>query len=134
MLFVLLAVMNVLRGPEAILEPFGFPDAELRAPLFQDFFHWLFAHMGTIGVLLLLLGQLVRGVRQQTVVAFTLLGLLLHYAYLDFRTSYWGNGLYGDPASGVILAMDAVFVLAVSHVCVRAVLAMRSGRTPLDAA
>jgi hypothetical protein len=124
--FVLLAAMNAARGPRDVLSPFGFPAAELDAPLLRDFWHWLFVHMGNLGVLLVLLGQLVKGARGQAIVAFTLLGLLLHYGWLDFRTSYWGDGLYDDPASGMLLAFDAAFVLAVAHVCLRAILTLRS--------
>ncbi len=121
-LFVLLAVMNLVRGPADILAPFGFAPELLGDPLFGDFFHWLFVHMATIGVLIVLLGRLVDGRRRQTVVAWTLLAALLHYGYLDLSTSVWGSGLYADPASLVIVAMDAAFVLAVGHVCVRSVL------------
>ena len=117
--YVLLAVMNVVQGAAKVLEPFGVPDAVLKSEHFLDFYHWHFAHMGNIGVLLLVLARVVAGISAQRAVVLTLIAMQLHYTYLDWRTSVLGNGLYADPRSIVLIAINLGMVLAFASVLVR---------------
>lgn len=128
--YVLLALMNLARGAEELLGPFGVPEQVLGSAHFLDFYHWLFVHMMTIGVLWVLLGRLVVGLRAQRLVAFMLLGLQLHYTYLDWRTSTWGSGLYANPKSLVLVAMDALVVVALAAVCLRSLRTSASTDSP----
>lgn len=117
--YVLLAVMNVVQGAAKVLEPFNVPDAVLRSGYFLDLYHWHFAHMGNIGVLLVVLARVVAGISAQRAVVLTLIAVQLHYTYLDWRTSVLGNGLYADPRSLVLIAINLVMVLAFASVLVR---------------
>lgn len=117
--YVVLAGMNVAQGAAKVLEPFNVPDDVLRSEYFLDFYHWHFAHMGNIGILLLVLAWVVAGIRAQRAVVLTLLAVQLHYTYLDWRTSVLGNGLYADPRSIVLVAINLVMVLAFASVLVR---------------
>jgi hypothetical protein len=110
-LYVLLAFSTLMQGPEAVLGPFQFPAAILESPHFGDFFHWVFVHMATIGILIGLLGRLVREPRDQRVVALVLVALELHYTYLDWRTSTLGSGLYPGPRSLVPFSIDVLVTL-----------------------
>lgn len=118
-LYVLIAVMNVARGAARALAPFHVPAEVLRSAHFLDFYHWHFAHVGNLGVLLMVLARVVTEARAQRAVALALIAMQLHYAYLDGRTSVLGNGLYADPRSIVLVAMNLVMVLAFASVLVR---------------
>ena len=48
-----------------------------------------------------------------------MIAMQLHYTYLDWRTSVLGNGLYADPRSIVLIAMNLGMVLAFASVLVR---------------
>lgn len=117
--YVLLAVMNVIQGAAKVLEPFSVPDEVLKSPHFLDFYHWHFAHMGNIGVLLVVLAWVVTGTSAQRALVLALIAVQLHYTYLDWRTSVLGNGLYADPRSIVLIAMNLGMVLAFASVLVR---------------
>jgi hypothetical protein len=117
--YVLLAVMNVAQGAAKVLEPFNVPDDVLQSGHFLDFYHWHFAHMGNIGVLLVVLARVVAGISAQRAVVLTLIAVQLHYTYLDWRTSVLGNGLYADPRSIVLIAINVGMVLAFASVLVR---------------
>lgn len=117
--YVLLAVMNVTQGAAKVLAPFSVPVDVLKSPHFLDFYHWHFAHMGNIGVLLLVLARVVAGMKAQRAVVLTLIAVQLHYTYLDWRTSVLGNGLYADPRSIVLIAINLLMVLAFASVLVR---------------
>ena len=117
--YVLLAVMNVAQGAAKVLEPFGVPDHVLKSEHFLDFYHWHFAHMGNIGVLLVVLARVVAGLRAQRVVVLALIAVQLHYTYLDWRTSVLGNGLYADPRSIVLIAINLGMVLAFASILLR---------------
>jgi hypothetical protein len=117
--YVLLAVMNVAQGAAKVLEPFNVPDEVLKSAHFLDFYHWHFAHMGNIGVLLMVLARVVAGISAQRAVVLTLIAVQLHYTYLDWRTSVLGNGLYADPKSIVLVAINLGMVLAFASVWVR---------------
>lgn len=116
--YVLLAVMNVAQGAAKVLEPFNVPGDVLKSAHFLDFYHWHFAHMGNIGVLLVVLARVVSGIRAQRAVLLTLIAIQLHYTYLDWRTSVLGNGLYADPRSIVLIAINLGMVLAFASLLV----------------
>lgn len=109
--YVLLAASTLLQGPRAVLAQFGAPEPVLASALFADFFHWVFVHMIVVGLLIGLLGRLVEGAPKQRVAARFLLLAQLHYAYLDLRTSVWGNGLYAHPKSLVPFFIGVLMVL-----------------------
>jgi hypothetical protein len=117
--YVLLAVMNLAQGAAKVLEPFHVPEDVLKSAYFLDFYHWHFAHMGNIGVLLVVLARVVTGIRAQRAVVLTLIAVQLHYTYLDWRTSVLGNGLYADPRSIVLIAINLGMVLAFAAVLAR---------------
>lgn len=117
--YVVLGLLNLAQGSASVLADFGFAPAVLDDALFQDFYHWHFVLMITSGVLMVLLGRLVVGVRPQRVCAWTLFALQLHYLYLDLRTSVWGSGLYDHPKSLVPAAIGALMTLAFLVVAMR---------------
>lgn len=119
LLYMVLGLGNVLQGPRPILEPFGVPEATLSSPFFGDFYHWLFVHMITIGLLIGLLGRLVESPRHQRTAARVICLLELHYTYLDTRTSVLGNRLYNHPKSLVLVAIDVAVLLAFLAVAVQ---------------
>lgn len=117
--YVLLAVMNLMQGAAKVLEPFNVPEDVLKSAHFLDFYHWHFAHIGNIGVLLVVLARVVTGTGAQRAVVLTLLAVQLHYTYLDWRTSVLGNGLYADPRSIVLIGINLGMALAFAAVLVR---------------
>lgn len=118
-LYVLIAVMNVAQGAARVLAPFNVPAEVLRSGHFLDFYHWHFAHVGNLGALLVVLARVVTDTRAQRAVVLTMIGVQLHYTYLDWRTSVLGNGLYADPRSIVLIAMNLGMVLAFASVWAR---------------
>lgn len=114
-----LAVMNLAQGAAKVLEPFNVPKDVLASEHFLDFYHWHFAHMANIGILLVVLARVVAGIRAQRALVLTLIAVQLHYTYLDWRTSILGNGLYADPRSLVLIAINLAMVLAFALVLVR---------------
>lgn len=118
-LYVLLAVMNLTQGAAKVLAPFNVPDDVLKSAHFLDFYHWHFAHMGNLGVLLVVLARVVSGTGAQRAMVLALIAVQLHYTYLDWRTSVLGNGLYADPKSIVLIAINVGIVLAFASVLVR---------------
>ena len=127
-IYVLLAVMNVAQGAAKVLEPFKVPEEVVKSAHFLDFYHWHFAHMGNIGALLVVLARVVNGIRAQGAIVATLIAVQLHYAYLDWRTSVLGNGLYADPRSIVLVATNLVMVLAFASILVRGRAALKQLR------
>lgn len=117
--YVLLGSMTLAQGASAILEPFAVPEFVLNSAHFSDFFHWLFVHMITIGILIALLGRFVEGATQQQFVARVLFLLVLHYTYLDIRTSVWGNNLYSHAKSLVPVTIDILVALSFALLSVR---------------
>jgi hypothetical protein len=117
--YVFLAVMNVIQGAAKVLEPFNVPEEVLKSAHFLDFYHWHFAHIGNIGVLLVVLARVVTGISAQRAIVLTLIAVQLHYTYLDWRTSVLGNGLYADPRSIVLIAINLGMALAFASVLVR---------------
>jgi hypothetical protein len=118
-LYVFLAVMNVAQGAARVLAPFHVPAEVLGSGYFLDFYHWHFAHVGNLGVLLVVLARVVTAARAQRAVVLTMIAVQLHYTYLDWRTSVLGNGLYADPRSIVLIVMNLGMVLAFASVWVR---------------
>lgn len=118
-LYVLLAVMNLTQGAAKVLAPFNVPDDVLKSAHFLDFYHWHFAHMGNLGVLLVVMARVVSGTGAQRAMVLALIAVQLHYIYLDWRTSVLGNGLYADPKSIVLIAINVGIVLAFASVLVR---------------
>lgn len=118
--YVFFSLLSMAQGAASVMEPFQLPEAVIGSPFYRDQFHWLGAHLLSVGVLFLLLGRCVEGARRQAVVAFTLLAIALHYGYLDFRTSPWGNGLYADPKALGLVAVDGFVVLALAVPCMSA--------------
>ncbi len=125
--YVLLGLLNLAQGSASVLADFGLAPAILSDAHFQDFYHWHFVLMITIGVLMVLLGRLVVGIRPQRICAWTLVAVQLHYLYLDLRTSVWGSGLYDHPKSLVPVAIGALMTLAFLVVAMRR--AESSGRS-----
>ncbi len=125
-LYGLIAVMNVAQGAAKVLAPFHVPADVLRSAYFLDFYHWHFAHVGNLGVLLVVLARVVTGTRAQRSVVLTMIAMQLHYTYLDWRTSVLGNGLYADPRSIVLVAMNLGMVLAFASVLVRGRIAAKA--------
>lgn len=125
-LYGLIAVMNVAQGAAKVLAPFHVPADVLRSAHFLDFYLWHFAHVGNLGVLLVVLARVVTGTRAQRSVVLTMIAMQLHYTYLDWRTSVLGNGLYADPRSIVLVAMNLAMVLAFASVLVRGRIAARA--------
>lgn len=123
--YVFLAVMNVAQGAARVLAPFNVPGDLLRSRFFLDFYHWHFAHMGNIGVLLVVLARFVADISAQRAIVLTLIAVQSHYTYLDWRTSVLGDGLYADPRSIVLIAINLVMVLAFASVLVRARIATK---------
>jgi hypothetical protein len=119
-IYVLLAVMNLSQGAAKVLAPFNVPSDVLWSAHFLDFYHWHFAHMGNIGVLLVVLARAVSGTNAQRAILLTLIAVQLHYTYLDWRTSVLGNGLYADPRSIVLIAINLGMVAAFASVLLRA--------------
>lgn len=109
-LYILLGASTLLQGPGAVLAPFGVPSEVLASAHFQDFFHWVFVHMIVLGLLIGLLGRLIDDADKQRLVARVLCLVELQYAYLDLRTSVWGNGLYADAKSLVPVLIDLLVV------------------------
>lgn len=117
--YVLLALMNVFQGAAKVLEPFKVPDEVLSSGFFLDFYHWHFAHVGNLGMLLVVLARVVVGAKAQRALVLALIAVQLHYTYLDWRTSVLGNGLYADPRSIVLVAINLGMVLAFASVLIR---------------
>ena len=127
-LYLFISVMNVAQGAAKVLEPFKVPDEVLKSAYFLDFYHWHFAHVGNIGALLVVLARVVSGIRAQGAIVVTLIAVQLHYAYLDWRTSVLGNGLYADPRSIVLVATNLVMVVAFASILVRGRAALKQLR------
>lgn len=102
-------------------------NGDLTPGLFADFFHWLFVHMTVIGILIGLLGRYIVDGRHQQLVARVLFVVQAHYAYLDFRTSMLGSGLYPGPRSLVPLSIGVLMLLAFGYLSVRGVVAPARG-------
>jgi hypothetical protein len=121
--YVLLAGSMLARGARGSMEPFKVPEAVLSSAHFADFFHFLFVHMITLGVMVGLLGWFVENGRHQRFAARVLCAINVHYAYLDFRTSDspLGNGLYQGPASVIPALVDVAVVLAFAYLSTRRV-------------
>jgi hypothetical protein len=119
--YVLLASTMFARGAHDSMERFGVPEPVLSSPHFADFFHFLFVHMSTLGVLIALLGWCVERGRRQRLVARVLCVINVHYTYLDIRTSDTplGNGLYQGPASAMPIFVDFAVLLAFAYLGTR---------------
>ena len=135
LLYVLLGMSTALRGAPATMAQFGVPKAVLSSPHFEDFFHWVFVHMTTLGVLLLLLGRFVEPGRAQRMVARVMCFVELHYTYLDFRTSDspLGNGLYRGQASLIPPIIDVLVLLTFAYLGSRPLAEYRETSTAASA-
>lgn len=127
-LYLLIAVMNVAQGAARVLAPFNVPAEVLRSAHFLDFYHWHFAHVGNLGVMLMVLARVVTGTRAQRAVVLTMIAVQLHYTYLDWRTSVLGNGLYADPRSIALIATNLGMALAFASVLARGRFAAKKPR------
>lgn len=127
-LYVLLGCFTLAQGSQAILAPFGLPAGVLASPHFADFFHWVFVHMITIGMLIGMLGRFVIDPQRQRTTARVLCLLELHYLFLDVRTSVLGNNLYPHPKSLAPVIIDLIVVVCFAYLSFRPI--SYASRTP----
>lgn len=112
LLYVMLASSMFVRGV-GVMRDFAVPESLLAEPVFQDFFFFFYELMAVVGVLVALLGQVVRERRAQALVATVLCALNLYLAWRDLSTSdsAFGNHLYKGSATLIPVFISVVLAL-----------------------
>jgi len=99
----------LVRGP-VVLRDFGVPPELIAAPVFVDFFGFMYEMMAFVGVLIVVFGFVAKDRRTQGVVAVVLCLGNVWFGIHDLSTSdsQWGNQLYEGEATMVFVIVDAV--------------------------
>lgn len=114
--FMFMAISLFAKGLIPSMAEFKVPQETLSSPHYVDAISWVYIHMTVIGALIFLLGQSVTDIKQQKRITIFLIGAIIYYAYLDFKSSdsTLGNGLYKGDASvvpGIINIIVLVFLI-----------------------
>lgn len=120
-LLVLTSLSIFLNGIVVSMAGFNVPTTILHSSHYQDAISWVYIHMISIGILLILLGFAVKDVVLQKWVSLVLFVILLIYTILDFKTSdsALGNGLYKGDASLIPAIMSLLLCLIFLQVSIR---------------
>lgn len=100
-LFVFLSLSLFMKGLMRSMAEFKVPESILNSPHYYDALFWVYVHMISLGILIVLLGVSVTDTGKQKWITLILFGITAFYAYLDFRSSdsILGNGLYRGESS-----------------------------------
>lgn len=117
--FMFMTISLFAKGLIPSMAEFKVPQETLSSPHYIDAISWVYIHMTFIGALIFLLGQSVTDIKHQKRITLFLIGAIIYYAYLDFKSSdsAWGNGLYKGDASivpGIINIIVLVFLILLS--------------------
>lgn len=127
-IYVVLAASALVRGPAMLLD-FAVPEAVTREPVLSDFFYFFYQYMAWGGVLQVLFGRVVRGLRAQTLVAgvYSVANVLFMLRDLSTSDSRFGNRLYRGDATLMFVVLDLAFAAAFSAVAVAGLRRLRAG-------
>lgn len=116
-LYVLLASSMLVRGV-AVLRDFAVPESLLVEPVFEDFFLFFYELMAVIGVLMAVLGAVVRDRKGQVLASLVLCVFNLFAMWRDVGTSDspLGNHLYKGSATLVFVFIDLALALVFASV------------------
>ncbi|MFO0606832.1 MAG: hypothetical protein U0324_26910 [Polyangiales bacterium] len=127
-IYVALAASALARGT-AMLRDFGVPEALTREPVLGDFFYFFYQYMAWGGVLQVLFGRVVRGLRAQTLVAGAYSAANIFFMLRDLSTSdsRFGNRLYRGDATLMFVVVDLAVAAAFGAVAVAGLRRLRAG-------
>lgn len=125
--YIVLASSWLVRGPR-VLRDFAVPERVIAEPVFVDFFMFFYQLMAFGGAAQVLLGQVTRGLRAQTLVAgvYCVANVLAMFRDLSTSDSRFGNHLYRGDATLLFVVTDLVFATAFGAVAVAGLRRLRA--------
>ncbi len=110
---IFLAARIHLQGVMKVMDNYNVPENLLASAHYNDAMSWVFGHMMTIGLLIIIIGFVTEDALKKLWVARVLVVVHLVYFILDIRTSDnpFGNALYQGQESVAPVFFDLLYIL-----------------------